>query len=225
MDPPDRRIWSAHDNRSPWAALRLTARSADRLEGADGGWLCYSARMTERNRKLPQSTYYLRAARAGIQMLEQQEPMDDRLLFLVAGILACLRAVQHALLHHDCDLSPKHEAAIDEWKKRTPMDGKEISFIKNSRDLILKEGAFPGGAGFRLAEFDPDGRCGPFRNAGKRTISLMAKIAILLPTCAPQPIGAKRNYRQSSPMCRQSTYPATLYRLSDHFVSRDVGGL
>jgi hypothetical protein len=37
------------------------------------------------------------------------------------------------------------------------MDGKEILFIKKSRDLILKEGAFPGGAGFRLAEFDPDG--------------------------------------------------------------------
>jgi hypothetical protein len=37
------------------------------------------------------------------------------------------------------------------------MDGKEISFIKNSRDLIVKESAFPGRAGFRLAEFDPDG--------------------------------------------------------------------
>jgi hypothetical protein len=118
--------------------------------------MCYSARMPERNRKLPQSTYYLRAARAGIQMLEQQEPMDDRLLFLVAGILACLRAVQHALLNHDHDLSPQHKAAIDEWKKRTPMSGKEISFIKNSRDLILKEGAFPGGAGFRWVESVPN---------------------------------------------------------------------
>jgi hypothetical protein len=37
------------------------------------------------------------------------------------------------------------------------MDGKEISFIKKSRDLILKAGAFPAGAGFRLAEFDSDG--------------------------------------------------------------------
>jgi hypothetical protein len=86
-------------------------------------------------------------------MLEEQKPMDDRLLFLVAGVLACLRAIQHSLLNHDRRLSPEHNVAINEWKKRTPMD----PFIKNSRDLILKEGAFPGGAGFRLAEFDPDG--------------------------------------------------------------------
>jgi len=83
--------------------------------------------------------------------------MDDRLLFFVAGILAWLRAIQHSLLNHDRRLSPEHKAAIDEWEKRTPID----SFIKNSRDL----GAFPGGAGFRLAEFDPDGtmRCIPKR--------------------------------------------------------------
>ena len=83
--------------------------------------------------------------------------MDDRLLFLIAGILACLRAVQHSLLNHDRRLSPEHKAAINEWEKCTPMDGKEISFIKKSRDMILKGGTFPGGAGFRLAEFDPDG--------------------------------------------------------------------
>ena len=83
--------------------------------------------------------------------------MDNRCLFLVAGILACLRAVQHALKHHDRELSLEHQAAIDAWFKRTPMDGKEISFIKKSRDLILKEAAFPGGAGFRLAEFEPNG--------------------------------------------------------------------
>jgi hypothetical protein len=94
-------------------------------------------------------------------MLEEQQPMDDRLLFLVAGILACLRAVQHSLLNHDRKLSRDHEAAVDEWKKRTPMSGKEISFIKNSRDLILKTGAFPGGAGFRLAEFDAEGAMRP----------------------------------------------------------------
>jgi hypothetical protein len=113
--------------------------------------------MMARNRKLPQSTNYLRAARAGIQMLEEQKPLDDRWLFLVAGILACLRAVQHSLLNHDRNLSPDHQAAIDGWKKRTPMDGEEISFIKKSRDLILKEAAFPGGAGVRLAELCPDG--------------------------------------------------------------------
>jgi hypothetical protein len=106
----------------------------------------------ERNRKLPQSTYYLRAARAGIQMLEEQKPMDDRYLFLVIGILAALRAVQHMLVNHDRKLSPQHKAAIGEWKKLTPMN----TFIEKSRNMILKEGTFPGGAGFRLAEFDPD---------------------------------------------------------------------
>jgi hypothetical protein len=117
--------------------------------------------MTERNRKLPQSTNYLRAARAGIQVLEEQKPMDDRLLVFVVGILASLRAVQHSLFNHDRTLSPRHKATIDDWKKRTPMDGKEISFIKNSRDLVLKAGAFPGGAGFRMAEFDADGTMRP----------------------------------------------------------------
>jgi hypothetical protein len=107
--------------------------------------------MIERNRKLPQSAYHLRAARAGIQMLEELKPMDDRLMFLVTGVLSCLRAVQHALFGPDRELSPQHRAAIDDWKKRTPMDGKEISFIKSSRDKILKE-AFEWGAGFRLAD-------------------------------------------------------------------------
>jgi hypothetical protein len=113
--------------------------------------------MMERNRKLPQSTYYLRAARAGIQMLDQQEPMDERYLFLVIGILASLRAVQHMLLNHDRKLSPEHEAAVAAWKKRAPKN----SFIENSRNLILKEGTFPGAAGFRLAVFDPNGTMRP----------------------------------------------------------------
>jgi hypothetical protein len=44
-----------------------------------------------------------------------------------------------------CDASrssvfPEHKTTTDEWGQRTPMDGKEISFIKNSRDLILKKG-------------------------------------------------------------------------------------
>jgi len=61
-----------------------------------------------------------------------------------------------------CDASrssvfPEDKTTTDEWKQRTPMDGKEISFIKNSRDLILKKGAFPAAAGFRLAEFSPEG--------------------------------------------------------------------
>lgn len=135
--------------------------------------------------------------------------MDDRLLFLIAGILACLRAVQHSLLNHDRRLSPEHDAAINEWKKRTPMGGKEISFIKKSRDLILKEGTFPGGAGFRLAEFGPDGTMRRVSKRWEAYISLTANIAILPPTCALPPIGAKPNYRQSNPTCQPSIYLAT----------------
>jgi hypothetical protein len=46
------------------------------------------------------------------------------------------------LLNHDCTLSPEHKKAIEAWKNSTPFDGFEIAFIKNSRDLILKGGAF-----------------------------------------------------------------------------------
>jgi hypothetical protein len=98
--------------------------------------------MITRNRKLPQSNYYLRAAKYGIEALLKQRPMDEGFLFFTVGILASLRAVQHALLNHDSTLSPKHKMAIEAWKKSTPFDGPEITFIKSSRDLILKRGAF-----------------------------------------------------------------------------------
>ena len=75
--------------------------------------------------------------------------MDEGFLFLSVGILASLRAVQHALLNHDSGLSARHKAVIAAWKKSTPMDGREITFIKTSRDLILKAGAFNAYAGLR----------------------------------------------------------------------------
>jgi hypothetical protein len=98
--------------------------------------------MIDRNRKLPQSRYYLQAAIYGIEALVAQRPMDEGFLFFTVGVLASLRAVQHSLLNHDGKLSDQHAIAIREWKKATPMDGPEITFIKHSRDLILKEGAF-----------------------------------------------------------------------------------
>jgi hypothetical protein len=98
--------------------------------------------MITRNRKLPQSSYYLRAAQYGIDALLKQRPMGEGFLFFTVGILASLRAVQHALLNHDSTLSPEHKRAIEAWKKSTSFDGPEITFIKNSRDLILKGGAF-----------------------------------------------------------------------------------
>jgi hypothetical protein len=66
--------------------------------------------MIERNKKLPQSRYYLRAATYGIKVLVGRKPMDEGFLFFSVGILASLRAVQHALLNHDSTLSPLHKA-------------------------------------------------------------------------------------------------------------------
>jgi hypothetical protein len=116
---------------------------------ARGNLLWYLASMIERNRKLPQSRYYLRAATYGIAMLAREQPMDEGFLFMTVGILASLRAVQHSLVNHDSTLSEQHNSAVAKWKKSTPMDGPEITFIKTSRDLILKEGAFEGYAGLR----------------------------------------------------------------------------
>jgi hypothetical protein len=77
--------------------------------------------------------------------------MDEGFLFVTVGILACLRAVQHSLLNHDSTLSVQHRAVVAAWKKSTPMDGPEITFIKTSRDLIRKAGAFSAYAGLRRA--------------------------------------------------------------------------
>jgi hypothetical protein len=79
--------------------------------------------------------------------------MDEGFLFFSVGILASLRAVQHALLYHDSTLSAQHKAAIEAWKKSTLMNGPEITFIKSSRDLILKAGAFKAYAGLRRGRF------------------------------------------------------------------------
>lgn len=105
--------------------------------------------MIEPNRKLPQSRYYLRAANYGIESLTSLKPMSEALLFFTVGILASLRTVQHSLFNHDSTLSPRHKEVIEEWKRSTSMDGPEITFIKTSRDFILKGGAFEAYAGIR----------------------------------------------------------------------------
>jgi hypothetical protein len=109
-------------------------------------------------RKLPQSRHYLRAARYGLEEIAKRQPMDAGFMFFVVGILASLRAVQHALLNADSTLSPTHKAVIEQWKRDTPMNGPEISFIKSSRDLLLKAGAFEAYAGFRQGFYDDAGR-------------------------------------------------------------------
>jgi hypothetical protein len=102
--------------------------------------------MDER-RKLPQSRYYLRAARYGIDALVREQPLGEDFLFYTVGILSSLRAVQHVLINHDSKLSPQHAKAIAKWKDDAPFD----AFIKPARDQILKEGQFPAYA--RKTEF------------------------------------------------------------------------
>lgn len=109
-------------------------------------------------RKLPQSRHYLRAADWGIDEIVKLNPMDAGFMFFIVGILASLRSVQHALLNYDSTLSEEHRAVIKQWQRDTPMDGPEISFIKTSRDLLLKEGSFEAYAGFRQGFFDHAGK-------------------------------------------------------------------
>lgn len=94
--------------------------------------------------KLPQSRMYLRSAVWGFDTLLRERLSGYGFRFHMIGILASLRAVQHALDAHDKELSPEHRIVISRWWKSTreweaiP----ELKFIKTSRDLILKQGAF-----------------------------------------------------------------------------------
>jgi hypothetical protein len=91
---------------------------------------------------LPQSRLYLEVAKWGIESLLAKKPLGKEFRFHVVGIIASLRAVQHALLNHDSTISEQHRALISAWKKNTPMDGFEINFIRTSRNDILKAGSF-----------------------------------------------------------------------------------
>jgi hypothetical protein len=98
--------------------------------------------------------HYLRAARWRIDEIVRRKPTDAGFMFHIVGILASLRAVQHSLINADSKLSPTHKVVITDWLRNTPMSGTEISFIKSSRDLLLKGGAFEAYAGHRQGFFD-----------------------------------------------------------------------
>ena len=98
--------------------------------------------------KLPQARLYLKSAQWGIDELVKEKFEGYPFRFYMIGILASLRAVQHALRNHDRNISPAHRKVIDEWWNATPIDGPELSFIKLARDLILKEGSFESYATF-----------------------------------------------------------------------------
>ena len=66
--------------------------------------------------------------------------IDTPFIFYLIGILASLRAVQHALMNYDRTLSEKHKRVVDEWweKNAKPDKGSELHFIQTSRNRILK---------------------------------------------------------------------------------------
>jgi len=95
--------------------------------------------------KLPQTRMYLRAAKWAFDELLAKQLRDTAFVFYLVGILANLRAVQHALKTADSTLSEEHKRVIEEWWRATsPLSTPELHFIQTSRNLILKAGAFPG---------------------------------------------------------------------------------
>jgi hypothetical protein len=118
---------------------------------------------------------YLRAAQWGFDELLAKQLSDTAFVFYLIGILASLRAVQHALMNHDSTLSDKHKRVVNEWCQATPLSTPGLHFIRTSRDLILKRGSFKGyaintesstgeepnveitGTGYELAYYDEAG--------------------------------------------------------------------
>ena len=95
--------------------------------------------------KLPQARMYLRAAQWAFDELLAKKLTGTAFVFYLVGILASLRAVQHALKAVDSTLSDDHKRVIDEWwRATTPLSTPELHFIQTSRNRILKAGAFPG---------------------------------------------------------------------------------
>jgi hypothetical protein len=93
--------------------------------------------------KLPQARFYLKSARWGLDHLIGGRLIGDAFRFHIIGILASLRAVQHALRNHDAKISQEHQRVIDEWwNDQRVKKSADLAFIKTARDLILKGGLF-----------------------------------------------------------------------------------
>jgi hypothetical protein len=125
--------------------------------------------------KLPQARLYLRSAQWGFDELLAKRFDGYAFRFYLIGILASLRAVQHALIHHDSTVSDEHKRVIEDWLQATPLSTPELHFMQTSRNLILKRGAFRAyainsesstgeepnleitGTSYELAYYDEDG--------------------------------------------------------------------
>ena len=93
--------------------------------------------------KLHQARFYLKSARWGVDRLVDGKFLGEPFWFHIIGVLASLRAVQHALRNHDAKISPEHHRVIDEWWNDLHVKASaDLAFIKTARDLILKGGLF-----------------------------------------------------------------------------------
>jgi hypothetical protein len=79
--------------------------------------------------KLPQARMYLRSAQWGFDELLTKQLLGYPFRFYLVGILASLRAVQHALIHHDSTLSDEHKWVVEDWRQATPLSTPELHFI------------------------------------------------------------------------------------------------
>src|SRR5262249_11044883 len=79
--------------------------------------------------KLPQARMYLRAAQWAFDELLAKRLEGTAFVFYLIGILASLRAVQHALKTADSTLSDDHKRVIEEWWRATqPPSTPELPF-------------------------------------------------------------------------------------------------
>jgi hypothetical protein len=104
----------------------------------------YFGRMTNQRElpRLPQARMYLKSAQWGFDKLLAKRLTGYAFRFHLIGVLASLRTVQHALKGHDRTLPDEHKRVIDQWWNSTPLAIPELHFIRTSRNLILKTGAF-----------------------------------------------------------------------------------
>jgi hypothetical protein len=84
--------------------------------------------------KLPQARMYLQSAQWGFDELLTKQLNGYAYRFYLIGILASLRAVQHALKNHDSKLSEEHRRVIEIGGK--PRRSRHPNCISSKRRAI-----------------------------------------------------------------------------------------
>jgi hypothetical protein len=73
----------------------------------------------------------LQSAQWGFNELLTKQLSGHAFRFYLIGILASLRAVQHALMNHDSTLSDEHKRVVKDWWQATPLSTPELHFHPN----------------------------------------------------------------------------------------------